>query len=418
MRSSGCSGEPAASAQPADSAGLIGPAGALGVTRLLYDGAWLEAQRRLERRLAEAGLEPRFDRAGSLYGRLAGTEAGSGVVLTGSHIDTVRRGGPYDGAYGVAAGIAALAALRRFCGPPQRTLEVVSLCEEEGSRFPLSYWGSGTMIGRYGLEGAARYRDAGGTTLEEAMLSAGFGRPEQPHPRRGDLAAFVELHVEQGIVLERGGEGIGVVQAIVGQRRYTFTVAGEANHAGTTPMRLRRDALAGAAEMALAAERAAVRRGEPMVATVGRIAAEPGTPNVVPGRVVFTLDVRHDDAQALEAFCRELLEELDGIAARRGLELQGELWMDAPPAPMDAGLAERLERAAARRGLAVRRMASGAGHDAQLLSELCPAAMLFVPSRAGISHSPLEFTEEAQLAAGLAVLIDALYELAYEERVP
>lgn len=155
-----------------------------------------------------------------------------------------------------------------------------------------------------------------------------------------------------------------------------------------------------------------------MVATVGQLETEPGTPNVVPGRVRFTLDVRHDEAEALESFCRELLEELDGIAARRGLELQGELWMDAPPARMDAELADRLARAAGRRGLAVRRMASGAGHDAQLLSEICPAAMLFVPSRAGISHSPLEFTEEAQLAGGLAVLIDALYELAYEERVP
>ncbi|CDN45866.1 hypothetical protein BN871_JI_00080, partial [Paenibacillus sp. P22] len=203
-----------------------------GVTRLLYDEAWLDAQRHLEARLAGLGLETRWDRTGSLYGRLPGRDGGR-TILTGSHVDTVRRGGRYDGAYGIAAGIAALDALNRLYGPPRRTLEVVSLCEEEGSRFPLSYWGSGNLTGRYGPADAGRYRDADGATLEEAMHGAGFGGESLPDPRRHDLDAFVELHIEQGVVLERTGDDVGIVEAIVGQRRYAMTLAGEANHAGT-----------------------------------------------------------------------------------------------------------------------------------------------------------------------------------------
>jgi len=388
-----------------------------GVTRLLYDEAWLDAQRHLEARLAGLGLETRWDRTGSLYGRLPGRDGGR-TILTGSHVDTVRRGGRYDGAYGIAAGIAALDALNRLYGPPRRTLEVVSLCEEEGSRFPLSYWGSGNLTGRYGPADAGRYRDADGATLEEAMHGAGFGGESLPDPRRHDLDAFVELHIEQGVVLERTGDDVGIVEAIVGQRRYAMTLAGEANHAGTTPMGLRRDALAGAAEMLLAAEKAAREHGDPLVATCGRIEVQPGTVNVVPGEAAFTLDVRYDDAAGLDAFCSGLLRTFGAIADRRGLKLESTLWMDAAPAPMHPGLAAMLEASAAGLGLCSRRMASGAGHDAQLLQGICPTAMLFVPSRGGISHSPLEYTEPEDLKRGLAVLMDVLYELAYEERVP
>ncbi|MDG0812783.1 hydantoinase/carbamoylase family amidase [Cohnella rhizosphaerae] len=253
------------------------------VTRLLYSQPWLDAQTFLAERMRMAGLEARFDRVGNLYGRLPGSLPGAPVVLTGSHIDTVRSGGRYDGAYGIAAGLLALDYLKRTCGAPRRTLEVVSLCEEEGSRFPLAYWGSGNATGAYRLEDASGPVDMDGITLKAAMTSSGFGRGDLPDCLRTGLGAFVELHIEQGVVLERTGHAIGLVTTIVGQRRYALTVSGASNHAGTTPMSMRSDALAGAAEMIAALERAATEAGDPLVATVGRLEVVPNTPNVIPG---------------------------------------------------------------------------------------------------------------------------------------
>jgi allantoate deiminase len=389
-----------------------------GVTRLLYTRPWLEAQTFLEGRMREAGLQTRFDRAGNLYGRLPGSLPGAPVVLTGSHIDTVRSGGRYDGAYGVAAGLLALERLKQAYGTPLRTLEVVSLCEEEGSRFPLAYWGSGHIAGLYRREDGEAAADADGVSLAEAMAAAGFGRPEQPDCRRSDLGAYLELHIEQGIVLERSGERIGLVEAIVGQRRYALTLTGASNHAGTTPMAMRSDALAGFAEMAAALEAEAKAAGDPLVATVGRLEVRPNTPNVIPGEVRFTLDVRHDREAELERFCRKTLAMFAAVASRRGLALEVQEWLKAEPAPMHAGLIGLAAGVCRRLGLPARRMASGAGHDAQLFASLCPTAMLFVPSRGGVSHAPEEYTAPEHLAAGAAALAACLYELAYREEWP
>lgn len=389
-----------------------------GVTRLLYTQPWLDAQTFLAGRMRRAGLEPRFDRAGNLYGRLPGTLPDAPVVLTGSHIDTVASGGRYDGAYGVAAGLLALDYLKRTYGAPLRTLEVVSLCEEEGSRFPLAYWGSGNVTGAYRLEEASGPADADGITLAEAMASSGFGRGDQPDCRRYDLGAYVELHIEQGIVLERTGHSIGLVTTIVGQKRYAFTVTGSTNHAGTTPMSMRSDALAGVAEMIAALETAAAEAGDPLVATVGRLEVVPNTPNVIPGEVRFTLDLRHDRGEELDRFAAGTLERIEAIAARRGLSLKRQAWLETEPTPMHAGLGSLLERVCRDKRLPVLPMVSGAGHDAQLFAPICPTAMLFVPSRGGISHSPDEYTSPELLAKGAAALAACLYELAYEEEWP
>ncbi|MFB9331053.1 M20 family metallo-hydrolase [Paenibacillus aurantiacus] len=384
-----------------------------GVTRLLYSQPWGEAQRYLAGKMRQAGLSARFDRAGNLFGRLEGAEREAGVILTGSHVDTVVRGGKYDGAYGIAAGIAALAYLSRTFGVPKRSLEVVSFCEEEGSRFPVTYWGSGHAAGKLDWALADAVSDPDGVTLRQAMEAAGFGASEQPDCRRTNLAAYVELHIEQGIVLERSGEPIGIVETIVGQRRYAISLSGESNHAGTTPMGLRKDALAGAAAMIAALEAMALEYGDPLVATVGRLDAEPNTPNVVAGRVRFTLDIRLDREDELARFCEEALARLASIAAKRGLAFEAANWLATAPAPMDARLVALLERASVAAGLKPRRMVSGAGHDAQLMAGICPSAMLFVPSRGGISHSPDEYTAPAQLEDGVRVLAAALYELAY-----
>ncbi|QHW29459.1 Zn-dependent hydrolase [Paenibacillus rhizovicinus] len=386
-----------------------------GVTRLLYTEPWRAAQLFLAERMQAAGLETRFDRAGNLYGRLQGSSPAEPVVLTGSHIDTVRSGGRYDGAYGVAAGLLAIAALKRVCGTPVRTLEVASFCEEEGSRFPLAYWGSGNATGVYDIGGGEDIADANGITLGDAMRAAGFGLVLQQPCLRRDIGAFVELHIEQGVALERTGRQIGLVEAIVGQRRYAVTLVGASNHAGTTPMSMRADALAGAAEMLALLETRARAAGDPLVATVGRLETLPGTPNVIPGEVRFTLDIRHDEEAELDVFCRETLAAFESVARSRGLGFEARCWLATEPAPMDAGLTRLLERACLARNFSARRMVSGAGHDAQLFAPVCPTAMLFVPSRGGVSHSPGEYSTPAQLMAGAAVLADCLYELGYEQ---
>lgn len=441
-----------------------------GVTRLLYDDAWGAARTWMAAEWIRMGFEVRDDRVGNLYGRLeprehlskppappkptapsspssgrsedgfwqAAGDAKTGaypsvredlsepeappkptaVVLTGSHFDTVRDGGWYDGAYGVAASAVALADLVRRHGPPLRPVEVVAFCEEEGSRFPLAYWGSGHLAGRWPEGHGLSQKDRSGTTLDAAMKGAGFGKPDQPDPRRTDLAAFVEVHVEQGIVLERSGDRISVVEAIVGQRRWLVGLTGEANHAGTTPMDLRRDALAGAVEMMALVEAEARRRGAPLVATVGFVEVGPNTPNVVPGTCAFTVDARHTRADDLAAFCSFLEAEFAATAARRGLGYTLEPRMAVDPAPLDQALRSLILKACLNQGLSCRSLPSGAGHDAQVMAGLCPTAMIFVPSRKGISHSPLESSTHQALADGLAVLTDVLYELAWKGPAP
>lgn len=390
-----------------------------GVTRLLYDQAWREARLALAERMARLGLEVSVDRTGNTFGRLTGTGPNAeDVIAIGSHLDTVRNGGRFDGAYGISAGLAAVDVLYRAYGPPKKSIEVAAFCEEEGSRFPLVYWGSGSVAGARVLSDAAALEDPDGILFTDAMREAGFGRDDQPVPGRPDWIAFLELHIEQGPVLEALGVSVGIAEAIVGQKRYAIRLIGESNHAGTTPMGMRRDAMAGAAAMVLALEKLALRYGPPMVATAGRLEAYPNTPNVVPGEVVFTADIRHPNGGVLERFCREMEAVFGRIAGGRGLGMAVSLWVDADPVPMDPGLAGMAEAAAAEEGLACIRMPSGAGHDAQMLQAVCPSLLVFVPSRSGISHSPLEYTEPAHLADGVRVMINLLYKLAYEERTP
>ncbi|ETT62864.1 MULTISPECIES: Zn-dependent hydrolase [Paenibacillus] len=390
-----------------------------GVTRLLYTEEWSRAQIFLQEKMAGLGLEVSVDKVGNVYGRLSGRDPQQKVILTGSHIDTVVNGGKYDGAYGIAAAMIALQDLQRNFGQPQRTLEVVSFCEEEGSRFPLAYWGSGHVTERYDGSEAETCMDAEGVTLKAAMAQSSFLQDiteEKASKRTGvrnDIGAFVELHIEQGIILEKTDTQIGVVQGIVGQRRYVVKVSGIANHAGTTPMFMRQDALASAVEMLYVLESSAKTAGEPLVATSGKLEVNPNTPNVIPGEVLFTLDIRHSEEDELERFCEKLLAECNEIAVKRGVTLEATSVLHTVPAPMDMKLSAMLENICRLQGKTYRTMVSGAGHDAQLLAPRCPTAMIFVPSRAGISHSPEEYTSPEQLAAGLEVLTAMLYELAY-----
>ncbi|WP_172250766.1 Zn-dependent hydrolase [Saccharibacillus deserti] len=384
-----------------------------GVTRLLYDPAWRSAQRAIEAKMEEIGLLPRYDDAGNLFGRMAGRDPEARVVLTGSHVDTVTGGGKYDGAYGIVAALIAAEHLLAHHGAPLKPIEVVSLCEEEGSRFPMTYWGSGHITGVKKREDAAGIADANGVPFEEAMREAGFGYGLHPEPKRGDLDCFIELHIEQGQILEREGQSIGIVSHIVGQRRYDITVTGESNHAGTTPMRWRRDAMSTAAELIRVLMNRANADQTGLVATVGRMDVQPNVGNVIAREVTFSLDVRHEDSETIRAFCEECFGEFGAIAAAQGTSVEIRKWMDEEPVAMDAGLGTAAESILRQQGIAYRRMTSGAGHDSQVFGTFCPTALLFVPSRGGLSHSPAEFTETEDLERGVKLLIDLLYKLAY-----
>ncbi|MGC5772314.1 Zn-dependent hydrolase [Paenibacillus pabuli] len=390
-----------------------------GVTRLLYDQAWCEAQHALAAKMQEKGLAPEFDQSGNLYGTLHGTGPREGTdmedppIVTGSHMDTVVHGGKYDGAYGVAAGVLALAYLQSQFGAPKRTLQVVSLCEEEGSRFPFAYWGSRSITGVTRLEEVQHLKDQEGITLAEAMRDAGFGLDRKYRPAAKKYGAFIELHIEQGQVLERLGHSIGIVTDIVGQKRFSITVSGEANHAGTTPMSWRKDALAGAAEMITVVRSIALEAGEPLVATVGRVTADPGVGNVVASRAVFSLDIRHIRQESIDRCWQQLLQEFSRIAAEQQLGLNWEEHLSVTPIPMNEQITSDIRDICEMEQLSYMHMPSGAGHDSQIFQPACPTAMIFVPSQNGISHNPLEYTAEEDLMNGFRVLVQLLYKYGY-----
>ncbi|WP_053365761.1 allantoate deiminase [Bacillus sp. FJAT-27245] len=386
-----------------------------GVTRLLYTDEWVKAQKALEKVLQEDGLTTHYDEIGNLFGRLEGSKYNDETILTGSHVDTVRNAGKLDGAFGILAGILAIRYLKEKYGQPLRNLEVVSFAEEEGSRFPYAFWGSKNLVGLAKQEDVENIVDFNGIPFVDAMREAGFDFRDESIAFRNDLKAFVEIHIEQGNVLEKEGKSIGVVNSIVGQRRFTIEVKGVANHAGTTPMGYRKDAVFAASQMIQDVINKAIEYGDPLVATVGKIEVKPNIVNVVPGEALFTLDVRHTEKDVLIKFTEELTSIINRIATKSGVEVNIDMWMDEDPIPMDQQIVQAIEKQTKEAGLNYKMMHSGAGHDSQIIAPIVPTAMIFVPSREGISHNPLEYTSPEQLAMGVKALIDSLYVLAYKE---
>ena len=383
-----------------------------GLIRPQYSEAWVQARDLLADWMRDAGLEVRHDSVGNLFGRLVGRDDRR-TILTGSHIDTVRLGGKYDGALGVLTGLAALAALRAQAGTPARSLEVVALCEEEGSRFHANYFGSRAILGLLGGTDFNGLRDEEGVTLAQAMHEVGLDPARYRESVRHDIDAFLELHIEQGPVLYEAGTDIGVVTGITALCWQTVTVTGRADHAGTTPMDARRDALQGAARMALEIAAVAQRRGRPAVATIGMWQVRPGGANIVPQQVTFSVDMRHPDDAELAAMVTELRARCDEVAQAEGLGLDIEMIKREAPAPTDPRLQQVLAEAAETCEASWRHMPSGAGHDSQLFARHLPSAMLFVPSVDGRSHSAAEYTPDEACALGARVLATALHRLAY-----
>jgi allantoate deiminase len=374
-----------------------------GVSRFAWTPELASANAWLLERLHELGLSAEVDAAGNVVGRW--DEGVGPAVLVGSHLDTVPRGGRYDGVLGVLAALDVVRTLKEESASLRRPLWVVSFNDEEGSRFQTGMLGSRAFVGDLDLED---WRARG---VADAMQAAGFDFERLPDASAIDgVGAYFELHIEQGPVLEQEGVDLGIVTAIAGLLGFRVRLTGEANHAGTTPMMARRDALAGTARIVLALRDEARARGD-MTANVGICEIRPGGFNVIPGVADFTVDVRAGDPDVYERVERFARETFERVASEEQLGVEVAVTHQKPPVPLDAGLQELLEAAAAEESATFRRMPSGAGHDAMVLGKHVPAAMLFVPSRAGISHSPDEFTPPEQCELGARVLTRAVRRL-------
>lgn len=391
----------------------FGAFGETGVWRTVYSPEWVAAADQYAAWCAEAGLEVRRDAVGNVWGRLAGSEPGPSIV-TGSHLDTQRPGGRYDGALGALAGLIALRTLAATFGRPRRTLEALALCEEEGSRFPsANFWGSRAITGRIGAGDAERLKSYEGETMAAAMTAVGLDPTRVAQACRSDIDSFVELHIEQGPVLEQADLPVAIVDAITGLRHYWVTLTGEQNHAGAFPMDLRRDPMAGFAEIALGVINTAHRMGRPAVTTIGRVIADPNYPAVVPRSVAFTVDARHPDPAQRELLYARHEALIREVAARRSLGLEIKQQLDHAPCVCDPGLVSLFQDAARDQGVPFLTMPSGAGHDSQQMAEIAKVVMIFVRSAGGRSHTPEEFSSIPDIVAGIRTLAAGLHRLAY-----
>jgi allantoate deiminase len=390
-----------------------GAHGETGVWRTAYSPAWAAAQDDVARWYGEAGLEVHRDAVGNVWGRLTGGDPSS-VVASGSHIDSQTPGGRYDGALGVVAPLEAVRALAEQFGRPRLTLEAVSLCEEEASRFHAArFWGSRAITGTIGPDEATSVRDADGVSIGDAMRGVGLDPARIGEAARKDLTAWIELHIEQGPVLESAGLAVAVVDAITGIRHYVVELRGRSDHAGARPMAGRRDAVAAFAEIVTGVVGVALELGVPAVTTVGRVTVEPNLPAAVPERVEFTVDSRHPDPRLLAEQHARQEAVMRAVAEKHDVGISWHVPLDLPPCPCDPSIVDVLERAAKAQGVPVARMQSGAGHDTQNIARIAPVAMVFARSKDGRSHTPAEFTSIDDAVAATRVLAAALYELAY-----
>lgn len=370
-----------------------------GLTRTFLSPALERAKLRVAGWMKEAGLEVYEDQAGNLIGRLDNGDPGAGTVACGSHLDTVRNAGKYDGALGVVAALLAVGTLADRKVRLPYHLEVVGFSDEEGVRFQSTYLGSRFYTGRLS-EAERAVRDRAGLSVGE-VIAAHRPRFSLPPPRR--LLGYVEAHIEQGPVLEQAGLALGVVTSIAGQTRARVFLEGKAGHAGTTPMAGRRDALAGAAECISLVENRARSAGG-LVATVGELCLEAAASNVIPGQVEFTLDIRDaDNAKRLD-FCRDLFAEIETRMAARNLAVRLESPLVASATPCAPGLTEALAAEVEKIQGTCPRLVSGAGHDAVALAEVTDVAMLFVRCRDGLSHHPDEYAAPGDIALAVDVL--------------
>lgn len=388
--------------------GMIGRVpGVKGLTRLALSDADKSGRDLFRKWLTEAGLEIRIDAMGNIFGLRPGTDPNASPVMMGSHLDSVRNAGIFDGVAGVLGGLEVIRTLNDLNIKTKRPVVVANFTNEEGARFQIDMMGSAYFSGMKQTDELYGVADDGGVTVGEELERIGYKGSQTVTP--GD---YLEFHVEQGPVLDAEGIDIGVVEGIQGISWWSGEFIGEANHAGSTPMHLRRDALMGVAEVVTELEKLAKKIGDACVLTVGRVSTYPDVINIVPGRCTFTVDFRQYAPELFERGKNEIDRMVRNCAKKRGLAVKFKKLANAEPVVFDKSMTGLIEESAKKLGFSTKRLYSGAGHDAQFLAKVSPTAMIFVPSRGGRSHCPEEWTEFSDIAGGCNVLLQSALKLA------
>jgi allantoate deiminase len=384
-----------------------------GVTRLPFTDEDRLAREYLIGAMQKADLKTNVDAVSSIVGRREGLNSNEGSIMIGSHYDTVINGGAYDGILGVVCGLEVLRVLQEHQIQLKKPVELIAFNDEEGVRFSRGFTGSKAIIGHVTDEDLWKTRDRAGVSLGQAMQQAGFDPSQIPHVQRKpeEISAYLELHIEQGPVLEAENIDIGIVTTIAGTWRTFVEIIGRPDHAGTTPMHMRKDPLVAAAQLVAKVPEFAHLVDPQGVATVGILNVEPNVANVVPAKVTFSLDIRSQFGGAARTVTQRVIEEARLICGD-ALECNIRMAMEEEPVHTDAKLQQAIEDATELNGYTGKRMFSGAGHDAQIMALLCPVGMIFVPSRSGRSHSHLEYTSPEAIAKGAQVLLDTVLKLA------
>lgn len=377
-----------------------------GRTRLALTDSDKEGRDLLCSWMREEGLDVKIDPIGNIFGVREGTSPSELPLIMGSHIDTVRDAGMFDGAYGVLGGLEVIRTLNENNVRTNKPLAVAAFTNEEGARFQPDMMGSLYYTGTVGLEKLLSAKDDIGLTVGEELDRIGYRGKETVR-----AGCYIELHIEQGPRLHAAGLPIGVVEGIQGLAWWTGEYFGESNHAGSTPMDMRKDALLAAAELAIEAEKLALRLGKGSVSTMGRIYPKPDIINIVPGKCSFTLDFRQFERGLFEEGKKQIESLMNACAEKRGLKCEFRKSAEAPPVVFDSEMAGLVETTASLLGLDSERMISGASHDAQFLSPFCPSVMIFVPSAGGRSHCPEEWTDPEDLENGCNVLLRSVLKL-------
>jgi len=379
-----------------------------GVSRVAFSDEDIQARNYIISLMKEAGLDVRIDEAGNIIGRSEGQNSALPPIMFGSHTDTVPDGGKYDGAVGVLGALECAQVLHENSVQTKHPLEIVVFADEEGGTI-----GSRAMTGVLTPE-ALDVISQSGKTIQEGIkaIRRDPDRIDKAARKKGEVEAFLELHIEQGGILDSKNIHIGIVEGIVGISRWDVIVEGFANHAGTTPMNMRQDALLAAAQLILAANQIVTSVPGRQVGTVGRIKAEPGAPNVIPGRVIMSLELRDLSTEKIQSLFGQIQKEAQSISKKTGTEITfSSLGAPSLPALTDPQIQKIIAQSAQELGLSTLVMPSGAGHDAQNMARITPAGMIFIPSVRGVSHSPKEFTKIEDIANGVNVLLRTILKI-------